>query len=84
MKPDLYIARRYLVAKKSLGVIHVISTISAVGMVIGTAALILILSIYDSEQIQARIDMLRQAGNSVTMMMLERGRRHEASREKTA
>ncbi len=47
MKPDLYIARRYLVAKKSLGVIHVISTISAVGMVIGTAALILILSIYN-------------------------------------
>ena len=47
MKTDLYIARRYLVAKKSLGVIHVISTISAVGMVIGTAALILILSIYN-------------------------------------
>ena len=44
---DLYIARRYLVAKKSLGVIHVISMISAVGMAIGTAALILILSIYN-------------------------------------
>ena len=47
MKPDLYIARRYLVAKKSLGIIHVISMISAVGMAIGTAALILILSIYN-------------------------------------
>ena len=45
---------------------------------------ILILSVYDSEQIQARLDMLRQAGNSVTMMMLERGRRREADREKTA
>ena len=44
---DLYIARRYLVAKKSLGVIHVISMISAIGMAIGTAALILILSIYN-------------------------------------
>ena len=47
MKLDLYIARRYLVAKKSLGIIHVISTISAIGMAIGTAALILILSVYN-------------------------------------
>ncbi|MBQ9659791.1 MAG: ABC transporter permease [Bacteroidales bacterium] len=47
MKPDFYIARRYLAARKSLGVIHVISTLSAVGMAIGTAALILILSVYN-------------------------------------
>ena len=47
MRLDLYIARRDLVAKKSLGVIHVISMISAIGMAIGTAALILILSIYN-------------------------------------
>lgn len=47
MKPDFYIARRYLTARKSLGVIHVISTISAVGMAVGTAALILILSVYN-------------------------------------
>ena len=47
MKPDLYIARRYLVAKKSLGVIHAISVLSAVGMAVGTAALILILSVYN-------------------------------------
>lgn len=47
MRTDLYIARRYLVAKKSLGVIHVISVISAIGIAIGTAALILILSVYN-------------------------------------
>lgn len=47
MRPDLYIARRYLVAKKSLGVIHAISTLSAIGMAVGTAALILILSVYN-------------------------------------
>ncbi len=47
MRPELYIARRYLVSRKSLGVIHVISAISAVGMAIGTAALILILSVYN-------------------------------------
>ena len=45
---------------------------------------ILILSTYESESIQARVDMLRAAGNSVTMMRLERGRRYEANREKTA
>ncbi|MCR5352047.1 MAG: ABC transporter permease [Bacteroidales bacterium] len=47
MKPDLYIARRYLVAKKSLGVIHAISVLSAIGMAVGTAALILIPSVYN-------------------------------------
>ena len=47
MRTDLYIARRYLVARKSLGVIHVISVISAIGIAIGTAALILILSVYN-------------------------------------
>lgn len=47
MKPDFYIARRYLTARKSLGVIHLISTISAVGIAVGTAALILILSVYN-------------------------------------
>jgi len=35
------------VAKKSLGVIHVISVISAIGIAVGTAALILILSVYN-------------------------------------
>ena len=47
MQPDLYIARRYLVARKSLGVIHAISLLSAIGMAVGTAALILILSVYN-------------------------------------
>ena len=47
MKPDLYIARRYLSARKSLGVIHTISAISAIGMAVGTAALILILSVFN-------------------------------------
>lgn len=47
MDTGLYIARRYLFAKKSHNVINVISAISAAGMAIGTAALILILSIYN-------------------------------------
>ena len=47
MNTALYIARRYLFARKSHNVINVISAISAVGMAVGTAALILILSVYN-------------------------------------
>lgn len=47
MNLPLFIAGRYLFAKKSHNVINIISAISAVGMAIGTAALIIILSIYN-------------------------------------
>ena len=47
MKLPLYIAGRYLFAKKSHNVINIISAISAAGMAIGTAALILILSVFN-------------------------------------
>lgn len=44
--PSLF-AGRYLFAKKSHNVINVISLVSTIGMAIGTAALILILSVYN-------------------------------------
>ena len=47
MNLPLHIAWRYLFAKKSHNVINIISTISAIGMAIGTAALIVILSVYN-------------------------------------
>ena len=47
MKLALFIAGRYLIAKKSHNVINIISAISAIGMAIGTAALIIILSVYN-------------------------------------
>ena len=47
MNVPLFIAKRYLFARKSHNVINIISAISAAGMAIGTAALILILSIYN-------------------------------------
>ena len=47
MKLASFIACRYLIAKKSHNVINIISAISAVGMAVGTAALIIILSIYN-------------------------------------
>ena len=51
MKFPIFIARRYLFAKKTHNVINVISYISVVGVAIGTLALIVILSVangYDS------------------------------------
>ena len=47
MNLPFFFARRYLFAQKSHNVINVISAISAVGMAIGTAALIIILSVYN-------------------------------------
>lgn len=44
---QFHIALRYLFAKKTHNVINVISAISVAGMAIGTAALILILSVYN-------------------------------------
>jgi len=47
MHLPLFIAGRYLFAKKSHNVINIISAISAIGLAIGTAALIIILSVYN-------------------------------------
>ncbi|TVR69749.1 MAG: FtsX-like permease family protein [Marinilabiliales bacterium] len=47
MNFSLYIAKRYLVAKKSHNVINIISGISVVGVATGTMALIVILSVFN-------------------------------------
>ena len=47
MKLSLYIAKRYLFAKKSRNAINVISGISVAGVMVGTMALITILSVFN-------------------------------------
>ena len=47
MRLATFIAGRYLFARKSHNVINIISAISAIGMAIGTASLITILSVYN-------------------------------------
>ncbi len=47
MKLSVYIARRYLFAKKSRNAINVISAISVAGVTVGTMALIIILSVFN-------------------------------------
>ena len=58
MKVAPFIAWRYLFARKSHNVINVISGISALGLAVGTAALVLILSVYNGFDaiIQANLD----------------------------
>lgn len=47
MNTSLYIAKRYLFSKKSINAIHVISGISMLGITVGSAALIIILSVFN-------------------------------------
>lgn len=47
MNFPLYIAKRYLISKKSRNAINIITTISVVGVAVGTAALIIILSVFN-------------------------------------
>ncbi len=47
MNTAFYIAKRYLFAKKSTNAINIISAISALGVFVGSAALIIILSVFN-------------------------------------
>ena len=47
MNLALKIARRYLFAKRSSNAINIISGVSVLGVAIGTAALILVLSVFN-------------------------------------
>ena len=47
MKTAFYIARRYLISKKSVNVINLISGISIAGVTVGTFALVAVLSVFN-------------------------------------
>jgi lipoprotein-releasing system permease protein len=47
LKLSLYIARRYLFSKKSRNAINIISFISGLGIAVGTAALVVVLSVFN-------------------------------------
>lgn len=47
MNTAFYIAKRYLFSKKSVNAIHIISGISMLGILVGSAALIIILSVFN-------------------------------------
>ncbi|MFZ1322796.1 MAG: FtsX-like permease family protein [Ignavibacteria bacterium] len=47
MKPEYFIARRYLFSKKKFNFITIISLVSIIGVCIGVAALIIVLSVFN-------------------------------------
>jgi lipoprotein-releasing system permease protein len=47
LKLSLYIAKRYLFAKKSRNAINIISSVSVAGVAVGTMALIIVLSVFN-------------------------------------
>jgi lipoprotein-releasing system permease protein len=60
-----YIARRYLFAKKSTNVINIISAISVLGVFVGSAALIIILSVFNGFE-----DIVLKMFNTITPQVL--------------
>ncbi|MGI4805414.1 MAG: hypothetical protein ACRYFL_11620, partial [Janthinobacterium lividum] len=52
MNTSAFIARRYLFSKKSTNAINIISGISMMGVLVGSAALILILSVFNGIETQ--------------------------------
>ncbi len=61
----LYIAKRYLFAKKSTNAINIISAISVIGVFVGTAALIIILSAFNGFE-----NVVLKMFNTVTPQLL--------------
>lgn len=47
MNTPLFIAKRYLFSKKSINAINIISSISTLGVLVGSAALVIILSVFN-------------------------------------
>lgn len=54
MNLSVYIAKRYLLAKKSRNVINIISAVSVAGVAVGTMALIIILSVFNGLETMVR------------------------------
>ena len=54
MKLSIYIAKRYLFAKKSRNAINIISGISVAGVMVGTMALITVLSVFNGLETMVR------------------------------
>jgi lipoprotein-releasing system permease protein len=54
VKLSLYIAKRYLLAKKSRNAINIISAVSVAGVAVGTMALIIVLSVFNGLETMVR------------------------------
>jgi len=76
------IAKRYLLGKKSTSAINIITWISVIGITIGTAALILILSVFNG--FEGLISGLNDSFNPDMKVLPAEGKYFEVSEEQTA
>ena len=77
MNFPFYIAKRYLVSKKSHNVINIISWISVLGITIGTAALIIVLSAFNG--LQALVEDLYASFDPDLKITLVEGKTFDAN-----
>lgn len=68
----LYIARRYLIAKKSHNLINIISVVSVIGITAGTAALVIVLSVFNG--FQGLVTSLYNAFNPDLQITVQEGK----------
>ncbi|MCB0402450.1 MAG: ABC transporter permease [Flavobacteriales bacterium] len=78
MNFPFYIAKRYLVSKKSHNVINIISWISVLGITIGTAALIIVLSAFNG--LQTLVEELYASFDPDIKITLVEGKTFESAR----
>ncbi len=82
MNLPLSIARRYLFAKKSTNVINIITAISVFGIAVGTAALVLVLSVFNG--FEDLITGMYNNFNPDVKVLPAKGKTFEISEEKIA
>jgi lipoprotein-releasing system permease protein len=78
MQLSLFMARRYLFSKKSHNLINVISVVSMTGLAIGTAALIIVLSVFNG--FEEVISSLYHTFNPDFTITAKRGKTFNAAR----
>ena len=78
MNFPFYIARRYLVSKKSHNIINIISTISVAGVMIGAMALIIVLSVFNG--FEKLVISLFNAFNPDILITLREGKTFDVTR----
>ncbi len=78
MNLPFFIAKRYLVSKKSQNIINIISAISVVGVTVGTFALIVVLSVFNGFEDLAK--SLLNAFNPDILITVKEGKTFDAGR----
>ncbi len=82
MNLPLTIARRYLRSKKSTNAINIITSVSVIGMIVGTMALILVLSVFNG--FDDLVSSLYNTFNPDLKVTVKKGKTFEVSEDRLA